>query len=558
MGDGKPTYEELQARLAEAESIVNAIRNEEIDALIGQHGVYLLRLKELEEALLVSENNLRKSEAKFRAAFTNASIGLAMTLPDGRFVDANPTYCSITGYPMEELRALKLFQLIHPKDFPENMRLIDQMLTGQINDFVLENRYLNKQGEIVWIRNSVSLVRNAEGSPQWIIALIENITDYKRTEEALFESVAKVEEGELTLNTLMECVPEGITIAKSPDVYIVRVSRFGKELLGKRSEQLEGLTADRHVRSWDIYEQDGKAAAKMENLPLTRAIQLGEIVKNEEWLLGKADGSRIPIICNASPIRGESGKIIGGIVAWRDISERKRLEEVLRASNQELTEYAYAVTHNLKAPLRAIQNYVDFLFEDLADTLEGEPKTYLEGIKNAVIQGNNQFEDLEALYHIKNYEANFEQFEMRELLNEIQSMFRNNSDQKLIFTQNWPVFKCERFLLRQILIHLISNGFKFNRADIKRVEVGWQPSANGRIEIFVRDNGIGIELPHQEQIFKIFRRLHTDREYAGTGIGLAIVKRAAQRIGGTLRVESAVGEGSTFYVNLPNSIFVKT
>jgi light-regulated signal transduction histidine kinase (bacteriophytochrome) len=238
-----------------------------------------------------------------------------------------------------------------------------------------------------------------------------------------------------------------------------------------------------------------------------------------------------------------------------DITERKQAEETLREINEELNEYAYALTHNLKAPLRAIHNYVNFLFEDLADSLEGESKKYLEGIKGAITSSNKQFEGLETLYRIKNHPVNFESFEMRELLSEIQPILKDTSDRKLIIAQNWPVFRSERSLLRQILFDLISNGFKFNRSKIKQVEVGWQAAEGNGIEIFVRDNGIGIGPQYQQQIFDIFRRLHTESEYEGTGIGLAVVKRAVQKIGGKLRLESAVGEGSTFYVSLPNSLF---
>jgi PAS domain S-box-containing protein len=357
-----------------------------------------------------------------------------------------------------------------------------------------------------------------------------------------------------TLAALMECIPEGITIANAPDVSIFQVSRHGKELLAKSSEELENISVDQHVKHWDIYDQDGETIAKNEKLPLTRTICKGEIVKNEEWVLGKKDGSRITVICNGAPILSASGKIIGGIVAWRDISERKLMEKALRENNEELNEYAYALTHNLKAPLRAISNYVNFLYEDLADTLEGDPKEYLKGIKDAITFSNKQFEDLETLYKIKNHLVNIEPFEMREMLDEIQSMYKNTSDRKLIFPQNWPIFRSERFLLRQILFDLISNGFKFNRSDIRRVEVGWQQATGNGIEIFVRDNGIGIDPQYQKQIFGIFKRLHTKSEYDGTGIGLAIVKRAVQKIGGKLRVESAAGEGSTFYVSLPKSI----
>jgi PAS domain S-box-containing protein len=417
MSDEKPTYEELEARLAVAERMLNAIRNEEIDALIGQKGVYLLRLKELEDALA--------------------------------------------------------------------------------------------------------------------------------------ESTERVKAGEYTLDTLMECVPEGITIADAPEVRVRRVSTYGKQLLAKSSEELENITVDQHVKSWNIYEQDGKTPAKTENLPLTRAVQKGESVKDEEWVILKADGTPVPVICNAAPIRDGSGKVTGGIIAWRDISELKQVEEALRQTNQELNEYAHALTHNLKTPLRAINNYVHFLYKDLSETLQGEPKTYLEGLKQAITLSNKQFEDLERLYKVKQHRVNLEPFEMGELLDEIRSIFKSTSDRKLIVAKDWPVLRAERFLIRQILIELINNGFKFNRADIRCVELGWQTAEGNGIELFVRDNGIGIDEQYQQQIFTIFSRLHTEREYDGTGTGLAIVRRAAQKIGGRLRLESRPGRGSTVYVSLP-------
>ncbi len=403
MDGAKPSYEELKTRLAAVEAMLEAISSDSVDALIGEQGVYLLRLHEVEKAL-------RESEQKFRTAFANAAVGFALTTPDGRFVDSNSAYSLITGYDIEDLKALDLQQLIHPDDLAETMKLIDRMLAGGIPDLIIENRYVRQDGESVWVRNSVSLVRNEEGGPRWIIALAE------------------------------------------------------------------------------------------------------------------------------------------------DVTEQRRLEDALRVSNQDLTDYSHALTHNLKEPLRAIHNYVDFLLEDLADTLEGEPKRYLEGIKKSLIKSHQQFQDLEALYSIKNHPLNLETFEMKELIDEIQLMFKGTGDRQLIAQGNWPVLKGERHLLRQILINWIRNGFKYNDADLKKVEIGWRQAADHRIEIFVRDNGIGIEPRFHEGIFRIFKRLHTDCDYGGTGIGLAIVKRAAQKIGGSLRVESTLGEGSTFYLGLPESI----
>jgi light-regulated signal transduction histidine kinase (bacteriophytochrome) len=143
---------------------------------------------------------------------------------------------------------------------------------------------------------------------------------------------------------------------------------------------------------------------------------------------------------------------------------------------------------------------------------------------------------------------------MKGLCDEILSQLKHNGEGQLNLAEQFPVIRGERFLLRQILYNLISNGFKFNHSAVKNVEVGWQQMTENEIVIFVRDNGIGIEPRYHKQIFRIFQRLHTDTEFKGTGVGLAIVKRAADKIGGVLRVESKVGEGSTFYITLPISI----
>ncbi len=138
-----------------------------------------------------AEEALRESEEKFHSAFAHAAIGFAMTTPHGHFIDANPAYCALTGYGIDELKTMEFSNIINPDDRAANMKLIDRMRSGQIDDFVLENRYLCKDGRKVWVRKSVSLVREVDGSPHWIIALVEDITERKKAEDALQESEAK-------------------------------------------------------------------------------------------------------------------------------------------------------------------------------------------------------------------------------------------------------------------------------------------------------------------------------------------------------------------------------
>ncbi|MDD5207230.1 MAG: PAS domain S-box protein, partial [Desulfobacterales bacterium] len=141
---------------------------------------------------LLAEQAVRESEEKLRSAFANAAIGFAIAAPEGLVVDANPAFCAITGYSLEELLTMEIPQLVHPEDGAENMRLIGRMIAGQIPDFVVENRFVRKDGESVWVRKSVSLVRKAGGAPRWTLALVEDITERKRAEDALEKAHAEL------------------------------------------------------------------------------------------------------------------------------------------------------------------------------------------------------------------------------------------------------------------------------------------------------------------------------------------------------------------------------
>jgi len=252
-----------------------------------------------------------------------------------------------------------------------------------------------------------------------------------------------------------------------------------------------------------------------------------------------------------------------------DINEQKQAHEAeklarmmldakvgeLEQKIQELDQFAYAASHDLKAPLRAIRNYSDFLYEDLFESLSGEQKQYLNGLKVAAGQGQKLIDDLLAYSHISRTSINAEKIDMHEIINEVKSFLNLPPDINLSVQSKWPLFETDHMLLSKILKDLISNAVKFNPSTHKRVDIGWkQANTNGYIEIFVRDNGIGIDPQYQRQIFHIFKRLHTNKEYEGTGIGLAIVKKAAFELGGSVRVESAPGKGSTFYVSLPKLI----
>jgi light-regulated signal transduction histidine kinase (bacteriophytochrome) len=250
-----------------------------------------------------------------------------------------------------------------------------------------------------------------------------------------------------------------------------------------------------------------------------------------------------------------------------ELTERKQAEEALslahmelkkkaadlELANQELSEYNYIVAHVLKAPLRAIRNYADFLREDFRAILGGDQKAYFEGLDRAVAQGVELVEDLLEFSRVGRRSVPTQAIDVGIFLEELIASLALSPDVEVVMGNDWPTIDTEPTLLREIFQDLIRNAVKFNHASHKRVEIGWHPAGEERYELFVRDNGIGIDPRYHEQIFGVFQRLHTREEYEGTGVGLAIVKKATNKLHGSVRVESKIGEGSTFFVALPKT-----
>lgn len=285
----------------------------------------------------------------------------------------------------------------------------------------------------------------------------------------------------------------------------------------------------------------------------------------------------------ASPLINAEGQTIGAIETLQDISGRKRAEEALKIhqesleeivrqrteeltrahaelavkaaalqeTNEELSQYAFVVSHDLRAPLRAVRNYADFLREELEEVLNDDQRSYFAGMASALKFGDELVSDLLDFSRVGGEGLSVHPVPLDEFLSELKNELELPPGAELICNRGLPTVLAERTLLRQLFSNLVANGLKFNHSAVRRVEIGLASHSNGCCELFVRDNGIGIASRYHDRIFKMFKRLHTHKEFEGTGIGLAIVKKAAVKLGGSVRIESEVGSGSAFLVTLP-------
>ncbi|MBI5445746.1 MAG: PAS domain-containing protein [Deltaproteobacteria bacterium] len=273
-----------------------------------------------------AEENLRRSEELYRTLAASRAVGSVVVLDHVlRYVVAVGEGLGPAGVERASFVGRTIWEALDPA----TAATYEPFFRGALRGDPFEHEH-ESHGRC-YVSRGVPL-RDGRGEVTHLLALSYDVTERRRSEDELRQALAAAEERGRVLDTIFEHVPEGLTLAAAPDVRILRVSRYGQELTGKAVSALEGISADRHVQEWDLYCEDGATRAANEDLPLTRATQGGEVVRNEVWVLGSPDGRRIPILCNAAPIRDPQGNVTGGLIAWRDVTELQRAQNVLRES----------------------------------------------------------------------------------------------------------------------------------------------------------------------------------------------------------------------------------
>jgi PAS domain S-box-containing protein len=282
-------------------------------------------------------------------------------------------------------------------------------------------------------------------------------------------------------------------------------------------------------------------------------------IRDQERVLRHKQGHGVDVSVSISPV-SERDVQQGAVVIARDIRERKRAEEELRQtlkrleqSNRELEDFAYVASHDLQEPLRKIQAFGDLLKSKHAGQLQPQAADYIDRMQSAAKRMQVLINDLLSFSRVTTKAQPFAAVDLGQVARDVAKDLevRTHEAGATVVIGGLPTIQADPLQMRQLLQNLISNALKFHRPDVPpRVEVNGT-IANGRARITVADNGIGFEEKYAERIFTMFERLHGRGKYEGTGIGLAICRKIAERHGGEIRAHSKVGEGSTFVVDLP-------
>jgi PAS domain S-box-containing protein len=254
------------------------------------------------------------------------------------------------------------------------------------------------------------------------------------------------------------------------------------------------------------------------------------------------------------PIR-DGERIIGFTVSLMDITDLKRTQLRLEQSNRELENFASVASHDLQEPLRKIQTFSDRLRAMYADALGPEGRDYLERMNGAATRMRRLIDDLLSFSRISSKAQAFVRVDLARVAREVLEDFQQDSTRAgaTLTLGELPELEADPTQMRQLLQNLVSNALKFRRDDVAPVvslRATVEPEGR-RVELRVEDNGIGFDEKYHDRIFNLFQRLHGRGKYEGTGIGLAICRRIAERHGGSIRARSTPGQGSTFIVSLP-------
>jgi light-regulated signal transduction histidine kinase (bacteriophytochrome) len=311
-----------------------------------------------------------------------------------------------------------------------------------------------------------------------------------------------------------------------------------------------------------------------ELIAIMEGLKRGERVEHLETTRLCKDGQIIHVALTISPIHDTSGRVIGASTIARDITERKRAEEEIHqlnhaleqrvaertsellVANKELEAFSYSVSHDLRAPLRHIDGFLDLLKARIATTLDDKSLHYMDTIANAAKRMGTLIDDLLAFSRMGRKEMAAQSVDLGVLLQEVIHEFDAETRGRSI---DWrigelPVVSGDRAMLHVVLVNLISNALKFCQKRAKsEIEVGCLSGAECEIGVFVRDNGAGFDMRYAHKLFGVFQRLHASDEFEGTGIGLANVRRIISRHGGRTWAEGKVDGGATFYFSLPQS-----
>lgn len=496
--------------------------------------------------------NNKKLRRQNDLLLNSAGEGIIGLDAEGKCTFLNPAAAAMVGWSVEELQDKQLHDLSHHTK-PDGTPYPSEECP--IRAACKEGRSEHVSGEVFWTRDGASFPVEytctpvlEDGISVGAVIVFRDISEQKRAERELQRQAL-----------LLDQSHEAIFMWDFDDGIIY---------WNKGSEGLYGYTGEEAV---------GRVCYEM--LQTVFPVPLPEFLvelQNHGWWSGEVrqrtkSGGEIFSSSRYQVIEYGGRKIV--LQTNRDITDRRRAEAALRdvnetleqkvaerteqlqSMNKELEAFTYSVSHDLRAPLRAIDGFSRIFVEDNADKLDDEGKRVLDVIRANAQNMGQLIDDLLAFSRLGRKQIETTSINMNELAHSVRLEFQNadgchSSDFNI---EPLPAVNADEALMRQVLVNLFSNAVKYSRTKNRlQIEVGSR-SEEGEIIYFVRDQGVGFDMNYANKLFGVFQRLHTPEQFEGTGVGLAIVQRVIHRHGGRVWAEAEVDKGATFYFALPQN-----
>lgn len=510
------------------------------------------------------QEQLRQKEEQYRV--TLASIGDAVIATDnqGHITFMNQVAEELTGWSKEDASGLpleKVFQIVNEftravVEDPAAKVLRKGTIVGMANHTVL----IAKDGTEHPIDDSGAPIRSPEsGNLVGVVLVFRDISEKRKSELAALRLAAIVSSSEDAI------------IGKNLDGIITNWNQAAERILGYSAPEAIGKPITLLI----------PPERQAEEKEIMARLRVGKRIEHFETVRVTKEGREIDVSLSISPIKDLSGHIVGASKIMRDITGRKKAEAELREAQRqlqaratdleskvrertarlqeavaELEAFSYSVSHDLRAPLRAIRQYAEILAEDYRDKLDDQGRVYLKRITSSTGRLDALIRDVLTYSRVVRADLQLQPIDTERLIHELVEQYPNFQRPQANIEIEGPLLPINghEAFLTQCFSNLLGNAIKFVApGQTPHVRVRTEP-IDGLVRLWVEDNGIGIAPKDQSRIFGMFEKANPEQDYEGTGIGLSIVRKAVERMNGRVGVESEPGQGSRFWLEFPRAV----
>ena len=503
------------------------------------------------------EKEIVESKKRYQLIVDSQQEMICHYLPDTTLVFVNQAYCRTFGLSESELIGRKFLEHI-PPDYRKNMMAIISRLTPEEPAITHECQEVLPDGTLCWQEWTDQAIFNEAGEIVEYQAVGRDISKRKKVEEALHKS-------EERFRVAQEISPDGFTILHPLRNENNEIVDFTWVYENQAIARINGTDPQKVIgkKLLDLFPDHSGApifeayiqVASTGKPQIFEEVYVGEIISRPTWLrlVVVSMGEDIAILSLDITERKEAEEEIRALNAELEQRVRERTTE-LEIVNKELESFAYSVSHDLRAPLRAMSGFSDLLWEEFSLKLGEEGQHYIQRIQAASCLMGELIDNLLTLSRVTRTDFTYTQVDISKLASKIITNLKETEPERRVDVkiEEGLTARGDHKLLSIALENLLNNAWKFSsQQPLMVIEVGYSGGEKQKT-FYIRDNGTGFNMDYADKLFIPFQRLHRTDEFPGTGIGLSIVSRIVERHGGRIWAESEVGKGATFFFTLKN------